>query len=271
MRLIHADALNKVGGKIRTRKIHYLHLRVTCFYLVASGWLAQTTGRVERSFYTASGNRGFTVENLVIEGRNNVSAGQLKSLIGVEKGEPIFATDLSAIEAKLEQVAWVQDALVERRLPDTLFVTIKERQPLALWQRQGKLAVVDAEGVVLTETNLDKFSSLPIIVGDEAPQRAPELVAMIQAEPALKARLESAKWIGGRRWDLYLKNGVAVRLPEDDQGLAIARLAKAQSDGAIMDRAIEAIDLRDPVRIVVQTKPGAVQEYEASYTPDKNI
>ncbi len=242
-----------------------------CFYLVASGWLAQTTGRVERSFYTASGNRGFTVENLVIEGRNNVSAGQLKSLIGVEKGEPIFATDLSAIEAKLEQVAWVQDALVERRLPDTLFVTIKERQPLALWQRQGKLAVVDAEGVVLTETNLDKFSSLPIIVGDEAPQRAPELVAMIQAEPALKARLESAKWIGGRRWDLYLKNGVAVRLPEDDQGLAIARLAKAQSDGAIMDRAIEAIDLRDPVRIVVQTKPGAVQEYEASYTPDKNI
>ena len=94
---------------------------------------------------------------------------------------------------------------------------------------------------------------------------------MIQAEPALKARLESAKWIGGRRWDLYLKNGVAVRLPEDDQGQAIARLAKAQAEGGLMDRQIEAIDLRDPVRIVVQTKPGAVQEYQASYTPDKNI
>jgi hypothetical protein len=38
-----------------------------------------------------------------------------------------------------------------------------------------------------------------------------------------------------------------------------------------MDREIEAIDLRDPVRIVVQTKPGAVESYEASYTPDKNI
>lgn len=241
------------------------------FYLVASGWMAQTTGRIERSFYAASGERGFTVENLVIEGRNNLSAGQLKSLVGIQKGDPIFATDLTAIEAKLEDVSWVDDALVERRLPDTLYVSIRERQPLALWQRQGKLAVVDAEGVVLTDSNLEKFSSLPIIVGDEAPLHAPELVAMIQAEPALKSRLESAKWIGGRRWDLYLKNGVAVRLPEDDQGLAIARLAKAHQEGAIMDRGIEAIDLRDPVRIVVQTKPGAVQEYEASYTPDKNI
>lgn len=241
------------------------------FYLYASGWVGQQTGRVERSIYASMGNHGFSVSNLVIEGRANVAASELKSLIGVDKGDPIFATDLHAIKDRLEQVSWVDHAQVERRLPDTLYINLTERKPIALWQRQGKLAVVDAAGVVLSESNLDKFRDLPIIVGDEAPKRAPDLVAMIQAEPDLKARLESAKWIGGRRWDLYLKNGVAVRLPEDDQGQAIARLAKAQKDGGLMDREIEAIDLRDPVRIVVQTKPGAVQEYQASYTPDKNI
>ena len=242
-----------------------------CFYLWASGWVAQTTGRVERSFFAASADSGFRVGNLVIEGRTNLDRATLKSTVAVQQGDSIFATDIREIEHRLEQISWIEDALVERRLPDTIYINLKERVPLALWQRQGKLALVDAQGIVLTETNLDLFRSLPIIVGEEAPQRAPDLVAMIQAEPALKSRLESAKWIGGRRWDLYLKNGVAVRLPEDDQGQAIARLAKAQAEGGLMDRKIEAIDLRDPVRIVVQTKPGAVQEYQASYTPDKNI
>lgn len=242
-----------------------------CFYLWASGWVAQTTNRIERGFYTASADAGFHVQNLIIDGRINTDRSQLKALVDIAPGDPIFATNLPDIERKLEQVSWVKDALVERRLPDTLYINIKERSPLALWQRQGKLSVVDAEGVVLTDRVLDRFRDLPIIVGEEAPQRAPELVAMIQAEPALKARLESAKWIGGRRWDLYLKNGIAIRLPEDDQGQAIARLSHAQKSGGLMDRQIEAIDLRDPVRIVVQTRPGAVESYEASYTPDKNI
>lgn len=241
------------------------------FYLWASGWVQGTTVRMQKSFYVAAADRGFKVVNLVIDGRANVDRATLMSAIAVEKGSPILAADLGGIEASLERISWVGDALVERRLPDTIYIKLRERAPIALWQRQGKLAVVDAKGVVLTESNLDKFRDLPIIVGDEAPQRAPDLVAMIQAEPDLKTRLESAKWIGGRRWDLFLKNGVAVRLPEEDQGQAIARLAKAQKEGSIMDRQIEAIDLRDPVRIVVQTKPGAVENYEASYTPDKNI
>lgn len=242
-----------------------------CYYLVASGWVDQATGRIERSFYTASGEKGFRIDNLVIEGRANLSPAQLKAMIGVDRGEPIFSVDLDEVEQRLEQVSWVDDALVRRRLPDTLFISLKERAPLALWQRKGKLAVVDAEGVVLTESNLEKFSALPIIVGDEAPLHAPELAAMIDAEPSLKSRLESAKWIGNRRWDLYLKNGVTVRLPEDDEGQALARLSQAQKQDRLMDRAVEAIDLRDPVRIVVQTKAGAAQEYQASFTPDKNI
>lgn len=241
------------------------------FYLYASGWMGQSMRRVGVSLTETAADNGFKVSNIVIEGRVNLDRANIKDIVGVRPGDPIFAANLGDIEKHLEEITWVDDALVERRLPDTLFIQIKERRPLALWQRKGKLVVVDAEGIILADSNLDKFRSLPILVGEEAPQRAPDLVAMIHAEPALKTRLESAKWIGGRRWDLYLKNGVVIRLPEEDQGQAIARLAREQRSGAIMDRNIEAIDLRDPVKIVVQTKPGAVQEYQASYTPDKNI
>jgi cell division protein FtsQ len=241
------------------------------FYLWSSGWVAQIERRIESKVYEITANAGFTVENLMIEGRVYTDRDDLKRRIGVERGDPTFAADLDDVEADLETISWVRDAIVERRLPGTLYIRLQERTPLALWQRKNKLVVVDSEGYVLAEEGLERFKNLVIVVGEDAPARAADLVAMIEAEPDMKERVESAKWVGDRRWDLYLKSGVIVRMPEDDIGQAVRRLAQAQQEGGLMDRKVESIDLRDPVRIVVQTRPGAAQEYEASFSSGKGI
>lgn len=116
-----------------------------------------------------------------------------------------------------------------------------------------------------SENELSKFKNLLIIVGTDAPRFAPDLVMMLEAEPDFGSRVEFSQWIGGRRWDLFLKNGVEVRLPEEDMGQAIKRLADAQREAQLMDRNVQAIDLRDPLRIVVQTAPGEAQDYQASF------
>lgn len=240
-------------------------------YAVHSGWWGETEISMTESFHESMESHGFAVNNLMIDGRVNLDRATLKSVLNVRKGQSIFEPDLMVMRQRLEQLSWVKSAVVERHLPDTLYVRLEERQPMALWQRQNKLAVVDRDGVVLTETDLKKFKSLMILVGAEAPSFAPELVAMLRAEPDFAARVESAKWIGGRRWDLFLKNGVEVRLPEEDMGQAIKRLADAQREAKLMDRNVLAIDLRDPARIVVQTAPGLAEEYQASFKPQKNI
>ncbi len=236
-------------------------------YLWSSGWVDQTSARAINRVYETTSEAGFTIDNILIEGRINTDRTRLKDLIAVEKGDPIFAENLVDIRKRLESVTWVKSARVERRLPNTLFIGLEERKPLALWQKGGKLSVVDDEGIILTDKDLKRFSHLLIIVGDEAPKHASELVAMIAAEPDVQQRVEAAKWVGNRRWDLVLKSGLNIRLPEDDAGLAIRRLAQAQADESIMDRKIDSIDLRDETRIVVQTRPGAVQEYKASFQP----
>lgn len=240
-------------------------------YAVHSGWWGETEISMAESFHESMKDHGFAVNNLMIDGRVNLDRATLKSVLDVQKGQSVFEPDLAALRERLEKLSWVKSAVVERHLPDTIYVRLDERQPMALWQRQNKLAVVDRDGVVLTETDLKKFKSLMILVGTEAPTYAPELVSMLQAEPDFAKRVESAKWIGGRRWDLFLKNGVEVRLPEEDMGQAIKRLADAQREAQLMDRNVLAIDLRDPARIVVQTAPGLAEEYQASFKPQKNI
>jgi len=240
-------------------------------YAEKTGWLAETQINVTESFHTSMQENGFAVTQLLIDGRVNVDRDELKSLLGVRNGQSVFEPDLSLMKARVEALSWVKSAVVERHLPDTIYIRLSERQPMALWQRQGKIAVVDREGEILSETELSKFKDLLIIVGADAPKFAPDLVAMLEAEPDFGGRVESAKWIGGRRWDLFLKNGVEVRLPEEDMGQAIKRLADAQREAQLMDRNVQAIDLRDPLRIVVQTAPGEAQDYQASFKRQNNI
>ena len=75
---------------------------------------------------------------------------------------------MSAIRDRLLQFGWVKDARVSRRLPDTLVIDIVERTPAALWQNNGRLALIDSEGVVLDRVPVDKMPDLPLLIGPGA-------------------------------------------------------------------------------------------------------
>ncbi len=128
--------------------------------------------------------------------------------IQVKRGDPIMKFDPEAARAGLERLRWVATATVERRLPNTVFVKLDERRPMALWQRDGKLALIDRDGEVLTERELGRYNNLLQIIGADAPKHAQELLGHLGTVPALFKRVNAATRIGGRRWDLHLTNGV---------------------------------------------------------------
>lgn len=214
---------------------------------------------------------GFSVEDILVEGRVNSDIEVLKAIINVKKGDPLFAFNPTEAKDLVERVAWIKHAHVERRFPDTIYIELHERQPLALWQKDKKLSLLDESGEVITAQGLSKFKNLIIVIGKEAPEKAPALFGDLRAEEVLYSRTKSASWVGNRRWDLKLKSGVTVKLPEEDVGLALRRLSVAQEQDGLLDRDLTAVDLREAERIVVRTRPGAVQEYKASVKTGNNI
>lgn len=208
---------------------------------------------------------GFIVENIMVEGRRNADVDTIRAIVNVEKGDPLFAFDPDEAQDLLEKISWVRAAHVERRLPDTIYIHLEERQPMALWQRDGKLAVIDDEGVMLTDQKPQNFSDLPLVVGEGAPDHAVELLTLLEAEPDVARRVEAAIFVSDRRWDLKLRSGTLVKLPEKEIGYALSRLMKTHREEALMDKDLTAIDMREDGRITVRTKPGAVQEYKAGF------
>jgi len=225
-------------------------------WLWHTGWVAKTATALWQGALRQSVAMGLSVEDVRLEGRRHADKAELVRVLGLRRGDPILAYDLAAARQRLMELPWIRDASVNRRLPNMIRVSIRERQPMALWQRHGRLSLVDTDGVVITKNDLGRFRDLIIIVGRDAPRHAPTLFAMIDSEPVLARQVTAAVRVGARRWNVQLKPGIRIQLPETDPHLAWHRLARMNQQQKLLSRDVKTIDLRFPDKLIVE--PGAL-------------
>jgi len=234
-------------------------------WVVRAGIVGAAAAATGLRIAAAASDFGFAVDNVSVVGRERTSRQALLDALDVRRGAPILAFDLAAAKARLESLAWIRRAEIERRLPDTIFVHIVERQPLAFWQRQGKLVLIDRDGKVVPVDRLDTFGQLVVLVGDDAPKTGAALLDMLATEPELAPHVAAAVRVGGRRWNLRLDNGIDVSLPEREPELAWHKLAGLARDDRLLERDIAAVDLRLPDRLFLRLpqeppKPGPAKK-----------
>ncbi len=222
---------------------------------LATGGAVRIAAVAKQAAIGVSAGMGLRVENVLVEGRARVSREDLTAALGVARDMPILAFDPHAAKARLEALPGVRAASVERRLPDTIYLRIVEREPFALWQAGGRLAVIDREGAVLTREDLGRYADLPLVVGEDAAAHAETIVAILRARPTVNAHVAAIVRVSGRRWDLRLANGTVAELPEDGAARAVSQLAELIARERILERNILAIDMRLPDRLVVRTAP----------------
>src|SRR6516165_715993 len=220
-----------------------------------------------------TGMLGLTVADITVEGRETTDRETILAALGVELGTPILATNPTRAKEQLEALPWVRTAVIERRLPDTLYVRLVERKPLALWQRGGKLDLIDREGAVIPVARLDRFAKLPMVVGEGAASHTAELLEMLASESDLAARVTAAIRVGDRRWNLRIDNTIDVLLPPDETASAWSQLARLERSSAILKREVLTIDLRLPDRLVLRVGPEPSKEpgiLKRAHPPAKN-
>lgn len=237
---------------------------ISSFMMWKHGTFSAAASALDSRIVSATAAMGLTVQDVLVEGRNETARDDILAALAVARGTPMLSVDPEAARARIEALPWIKTAVIERQLPDTLFVKLTERAPMALWQKDGAFSVVDAEGRVLTRDDLSRFRDLPIVIGDDAPQGAHAILGVLAAEPDLYTRIEALTYVGARRWDVRLSGGVQVQLPEIDPGRAWAKLADTDRREQLLARDISVVDLRLPDRLVVRlahppaepTKPG---------------
>jgi cell division protein FtsQ len=218
---------------------------------------SNTTDGLRSALGDVGAAMGLTVRSIVIDGRENTPEPVLRQALGIMIGQPILGFSVAEARARLLSLGWVEDAVVERRLPDTLFVSLIERAPFAVWQDRGQFRLIDRNGATMGEQDVGRAAeelSLPLVVGPGAPEAATELFDEMKPYPDIRKRLVGAVRVGQERWNLVLKSGATVMLPGEDQDAALDRLQMLQGRMQLLDRPVQVIDLRLADRVVVRPR-----------------
>ncbi|MDX1917334.1 MAG: FtsQ-type POTRA domain-containing protein [Rickettsiaceae bacterium] len=190
-------------------------------------------------------NYGFALENVIITGQNNIKNEEILNALNADRGTPIFSMNLREIRQEIESNPWIKSAIIERKIPSTIIVHIKEREPIAIWQLNKELFVVDRDGEILKNLVSSKYPNLLHVVGDDANIYVSKLIEDISTNPLLAKKIVNAVRYGQRRWDLNFSGNLNVKMPQDNFLKAYQYLVELDKENKLFNQKIKSIDLRD--------------------------
>ena len=237
--------------------------------IVKGGHLQEFIAAVDDSRNALANSAGFRIASVVINGRKQLSQDEVLGIGGVSGRSSLLFLNADAVRDRLKANPWIADATVLKLYPGQLQIDITERSAFALWQEAGRLAVIADDGVVLQPYVSRRFLTLPLVVGKGAETRARDFLVLLARYPQVNSVTKAVILIGERRWNLRLKDGLDIRLPEQDVGHALATLSRLDKEDQLLSRDIVAVDMRLSDRLVVQLSDDAAKAREELFKDKK--
>ena len=214
---------------------------------------------------------GFRIVALAVSGNRHLSREQVLADAGVTGRTSLLFLDVEATRERLKANPWIGDATVLKLYPGELQIGVKEREPFALWQKDKRVAVIADDGTVLETYAAPQLYTLPLVVGAGAETRAKDFLELLDRYPGIRVQVRASILVGERRWNLRLRNGLDIRLPEADVASALDRLVALDREAKLLTRDIVAIDLRLADRVTVRLSERAAQARAESTKKQKSV
>jgi cell division protein FtsQ len=250
-------------GSGRIRFPAYTGTLSTAAFLAATGLYGMSLGGHTQTFAQASTTAaGFAIEDVRVSGNEQTSEIDILQQLGLDGTTSLVALDIAEARRLIGELPWVQSVTVRKVYPGTIEVKLTERKAFGIWQHGSDLSIIERSGSVIAPLRDNKFATLPLFVGRDAETAAAAFYDEFSRWPEFRSRVKAFVRVAGRRWDLLLRNGIVVKLPERDVARAMKTLSQMEEGHQLLDRDIAAVDLRLDDRTTIQLTPEAVARRE---------
>ena len=194
---------------------------------------------------------GFTINNIQILGIKNIPKETIIEIVNNEKKSNILNVNLLNIYNNLKNNHWVEELYIERVLPNTIKISIKEKEAIGIWQYEMSNKLITKDGEIISTANINKFKiDLPIIHGKHANKNANSILKILETNKVLTKNIWSLDYINNRRWNLHFKQGIIVLLPSKGVLKAWNEIIKLQRNYDVLNLGLTELDLRNPNKIL---------------------
>lgn len=200
---------------------------------------------------------GLGIDGITIVGAHELSEDEIVATSGITTRDSLLFLDAAAVRARIKDAPLVRDVSVRKLYPARLLIEVQEREPYALWQMNGQVQIVSADGMAIDRLTDERFARLPFVVGEDANLRVPEFQKIVEGAGELRDQIRAGTLVAGRRWNIKLTSGLEIKLPELAPEVAFARFAKLAREMRILDKDLISVDLRIPDRMVARLSADA--------------
>ncbi|HHW41542.1 MAG TPA: FtsQ-type POTRA domain-containing protein [Syntrophomonadaceae bacterium] len=177
------------------------------------------------ALYLFSQSPFFALQEIEGKGLQRISLSELTEESGLSKGQNLFRVDTDRVKRRLLKDPLIERAEVKRRLPRTIVIEIKERQPRALFLANDAFLVIDRKGYCLDKISSMRSYNLPIITGIKASttelgkkvSSSRDMISILAAlDPDVQNFFSEFNIAGKEQLIAYSREGIPVLLGSSD-------------------------------------------------------
>ena len=225
----------------------------------------------------------FAVKKIEIAGAVHTPRAAIDAITERYTGLNLFQIDIALVQRDLGSLPWIARIDIEKKLPDTLRITIAERTPVALVQGRAqsggraKLQYVDDHGVTFAELSPSVGDDdLPLIMnaaGSELARSVALLRDLRSRDPQAFARISEVRPVAPAGFALFDRQlGAFVYANAADLSAKWRHLDSILEAEQLRPNSIEYADLRFDDRIVIKPiHPIATASVQTSAVPQALI
>ena len=199
----------------------------------------------------------YNLNSYKINDLNNIEKNDIIKIITPHLNTSIFLVPLEDISNLILENNWVKKVKIKIDYKNTIFIEILEFEPIGIYNFNNRNYFFNSEGNIIDYKNSNDHSkNLIIFTGQSSTSNASLLLDTIKLiKNDFKNKIIQANYIADRRWDLFLENGILIKLSEKKIKQSIENYLKLSNNFNYNDLAdIKAIDFRDSRKAIIEYK-----------------
>ena len=208
----------------------------------------------------------FSLKTIEVSSTRHLTRDEILGLAGVEQGKDLLRMNLKRMGEHIQQNPWVETVQINRYFPDTVSITITEREPVAI-VNMGFIYYLDQKGNVFKVLNQGDKLDYPVVTGfseegmgsnpkgtREALEATCDLLKILREKGAfILADVSEIHYDEGYGFTLFTASGaLPVKVGSGDFPAKVERFARIYRSLMVQLPSIHYIDLDYSDKIIVK-------------------
>lgn len=242
------------------------YLRPLGTILLGLGGTALVAGFLYVGYRAVNSATFFRLKNIDVTSGKRLSRDEILATAAIEPGRDLLRTDLKRMGEQLSQNPWVETVRIRRYFPDSLSISVTEREPVAV-VNMGFIYYLDTKGNVFKVLNQGDRLDYPVVTGfneeemtgnpagtREALRQTCDLLKILREKGSfILADVSEIHYDKGYGFTLFTASGaLPVKIGSSDFAAKLERFARIYRDLMAQRSTLQYIDLDYSDKIVVK-------------------